>query len=147
MGRPPGVWQLALLDALERTPVALVNYVVDEVAGGTGTHAQRVAARRAARALTEAGKVRALYAMVPAADGTRTVPQLAITRPESEYRTEAAPFGTPAWMRARWQPGEGPMPVSAIAAALGVSRSTLYRDRARTARERAEQDAADGPSA
>lgn len=86
MSRGPGKWQRILLAYLERYELVPVSHAVQHES--VGSRADHVAARRAARALTLQGKVRAIRRRGKDRAG-REVPLLMLTRPDSSIGSNA----------------------------------------------------------
>jgi len=126
MSRGPGVWQRLLLDALEGVEAVNVSTAAYALRGPRPARADFVAVRRAARALAEAGKVRAVYVYLPTHDESRMTPQLVVTRPDSDIQGNTEPAGgMPPWAI---RPSEVRLGVRTVADVLGVSPSTVSRE-------------------
>ncbi len=129
MGRGSGRWQRLLLDALEGTEAVDVSsapYALSQ----HPTRSDFVAARRAARTLAEAGKVRAIYRYLPTHDERRMTPKLVVTRPDSDMQGDAAPLSAvPDWViEAPADLSKMRLSTRTIAKMLGMSPSTVSRE-------------------
>lgn len=131
MGRGPGIWQRVILDTLEQGDVLLPVVSLAYAVRGNPTRSDFVAARRAVRTLAEAGKVRAIYMWMPTRDETRMIPQLVVTRSDSEQHGTVADLGekVPEWVtRSPTSFDKVAASTRQIAAMMGVSPSTVSRD-------------------
>lgn len=132
MSRGPGFWQRLLLDALEGTEAVSVSSA-PWAASDSPTRSDFVAVRRAAATLAQAGKVRAIYRYLPTRDERRMTPRLVVTRPDSTMPGNVAKTRpTPEWVTDPPPGAELVMSTRTVGQILGVSASTVSRDRQRT---------------